>query len=567
MIFTRDDRFPVRLASASEIEAETLLHRQVEAAPADRHVVLRPAHALPAGGGTSCRRAERRLARGTSGQPPESSTSRSAPPARSRLDRHQCGDLRHPCRPGDRWYLAFSNPLNPDAWSDDLVQVSPAVEGLSIYLTPTGLTLLGATRARTTYTVRLDPGIRDVFGNGLGQEEVIRIQVEDAEPHIAIAGAPLVVLDPAGGTRLRVQTRNVERFQRAPLRGRAGGLGRIPGGPPAATAAGRPRAVHASGPSGGLVHGGRRGHGVRETVVDLSPALTGDLGQVIVVVDPPAGETDGADRSRHGCRRPASASPPGSVPTRSRRASPRWRRESLSPASRCGSGPSGGESVTDAAGLCDRAPPRGVGGPPHRPAWRGSRPPRARRTAASRSPPGSGGPSIGCAGRSSPIGGSTVPGRRFDSRGGFGRWKAGVISASPTLWTRWISSLVGPRREEVGEGSAVVTPQGGGPWLGGASRGDEPGPCRGPSGGDREPPSGEGLQYRAGFQVQEYRRPEYEVHAEADPGPHLMGDRVQGHRSGHLLRRWGAPRCRGSLAGAGAECQPSASRLGRVDVR
>jgi alpha-2-macroglobulin len=526
MIFTRDDRFPVRLASAPEIEADTVLRRQVEAAPEGRHVVLAPTGALPAG-------AEARLMVGrnvASLEGPRVTGRIQYLPFRTAgpltLDNHQCGDLRHSCRPGDRWYLAFSNALNPEAWSDDLIQVSPEVEGLSIYRTPSGLTLLGATRAHTSYTIRLDPAIRDIFGQELGQEEVIRIRVEDAEPHLAIAGAPFVVLDPAGGTGLRVQTRHIDRFRvrlyavgpddwgayREALRQRRGRGDPEPLAPPGALAASF--MVDAE------------GAGFGETVVDLSPALTGEVGQVFVVLDPAGDGVDGMDPVHAWVQatRLGIVASVGPDEVMARITSLETGEPLPGVSVRLGS--AGGEAVTDAEGYATiplpeepvdvltarRAGDLALLAPTHRgfplPAWQRRDLDRLRWEV------------FTDRGLYRP--GETVRFKGWVRQVEGGR-DLGLAEAVDEVQFR----LVGPRREEVSEGSAVLTAHGG---LHGAV--ELPATMNlGHAGVHLQamgsPLPERGGQYRAGLQVQEYRRPEYEVQVEVDSGPHLMGDRVR----------------------------------------
>ncbi|MFN7144232.1 MAG: Ig-like domain-containing protein, partial [Myxococcota bacterium] len=74
-----------------------------------------------------------------------------------------------PCPPDAGWSMSFSNPLDEEAFDAAAITVEPAVPGLSVV--PSGQTvgLYGGFAPRTTYTVRVAAGIRDVFGQTLAK--------------------------------------------------------------------------------------------------------------------------------------------------------------------------------------------------------------------------------------------------------------------------------------------------------------------------------------------------------------------------------------------------------------
>src|SRR5262249_21371859 len=58
------------------------------------------------------------------------------------------------------------------------------------------ITIEGASKGRTVYTVTLDASIRDIYGQTLGENKTLTFKVGDAFPNLAASGEGLTVLDP-----------------------------------------------------------------------------------------------------------------------------------------------------------------------------------------------------------------------------------------------------------------------------------------------------------------------------------------------------------------------------------
>ncbi len=124
-----------------------------------------------------------------------------------RVERAECG-WRGQCPPLTPWHIAFTNPVDETSFDPSLVRVSPELPGLEIDVGGTGMTLRGPTRGRTRYTVTLDERLKDAFGQGLTGDRSHTFAVGEAEPLLTAQGEPMAVLDPAAEGRFPVYTVN-----------------------------------------------------------------------------------------------------------------------------------------------------------------------------------------------------------------------------------------------------------------------------------------------------------------------------------------------------------------------
>jgi alpha-2-macroglobulin len=281
---------PLRLATAAEVSGDSVARLLSERAPEGQWVAARPARELPPG-------AEVRL-RFPSGTPSAEGSLlttvaqelRFRTYAELRVESHACGysgSQGEECHPGAPLVVRFSNPLDAAAWADSLVSVEPALDGLTTEVRGQLLAVHGASRPLTTYRVRLHPAIRDQFGQALGSTPDLTYRTGPAHPLLGLAGAPMVVLDPEGPRTVSLHTRGHQELRLRVYRVK-------PEDYPLYAAELRrlrevrwPRSINVPGnlvtdrvlrPDQPL------GFGMME--VDLQPALGGGYGHAVVVVEP-----------------------------------------------------------------------------------------------------------------------------------------------------------------------------------------------------------------------------------------------------------------------------------------
>ncbi|HEX3560840.1 MAG TPA: alpha-2-macroglobulin family protein [Pyrinomonadaceae bacterium] len=124
-----------------------------------------------------------------------------------RVADHQCG-WNKSCTPFDQWRIEFSNPLDAEAFDQAQVKIEPEVPDAKVVIYGQTVYVGGAKRGRTTYKVTLDRSLRDTFGQTLAAPVSITFNVGPAPPSLTSAGGNFIVLEPAGEPRLSVYSVN-----------------------------------------------------------------------------------------------------------------------------------------------------------------------------------------------------------------------------------------------------------------------------------------------------------------------------------------------------------------------
>ncbi|MEE8409900.1 MAG: Ig-like domain-containing protein, partial [Myxococcota bacterium] len=280
----------IRLATDDEVKADKTLEVVLDHHQDDRWIAFKSVAPLPAdalitvkiGPGTPSREGPRQT------QKPQSWTFRTYSPLK--IVRHRCGWSHDECRPQLPFHIEFNNPLDAEAFDETLVSVDPPIDGMRAHVSWGVLAVLGRTKARTKYRVTVSPELRDQFGQTLGSAETRSFKVGPARPQLNAAREGFVVLDPAAlgrysvfsvnFTKLKVQLYAVrpedwpafaQRMQKHNWRG---GAIELPGKRVLS------KTIRIEAMPDELV----------ETSIDLSPALSEGYGQVIVTIehlDPP----------------------------------------------------------------------------------------------------------------------------------------------------------------------------------------------------------------------------------------------------------------------------------------
>ncbi|MFL6283941.1 MAG: alpha-2-macroglobulin family protein [Pyrinomonadaceae bacterium] len=123
-----------------------------------------------------------------------------------RVTNHECGYNKR-CSPRDNWSITFSNPLDREAFDPAQVKIEPEVPNATINVYGQTMYISGAKRGRTTYKVTLDSSLRDDFGQALGASAPLTFNVGAADPALLSTGN-FVVLEPSNDPRLSVYTIN-----------------------------------------------------------------------------------------------------------------------------------------------------------------------------------------------------------------------------------------------------------------------------------------------------------------------------------------------------------------------
>jgi uncharacterized protein YfaS (alpha-2-macroglobulin family) len=111
------------------------------------------------------------------------------------ITRHECG-YSNRCPPGTQFVIEFSNPLDVDRWDDNQLSISPEIPSVHVVHSGRVLLVQGLTKARTTYKVGVSGKVLDEFGQTLGKDETVTFNVTDAVPTF-FGPSGMVVVDPS----------------------------------------------------------------------------------------------------------------------------------------------------------------------------------------------------------------------------------------------------------------------------------------------------------------------------------------------------------------------------------
>lgn len=190
------------------------------------------------------------------------------------------------CPPGQPFELEMSNPVDTAKFDPSMITVDPAIPDMRVEVWGTNIVIQGPTKGRTKYEVTISETVVDVFGQRLGKKDHARFKVGEAPQGLSAQGSGLVVLDPAAGADFAVYSTNHSK-----LRARAyavnpshwrdylkmlerTGQDSRDLSPPGKRVFDKEIAIR------------RDDDALVETAINLEPALTGGLGHVVVIVEP-----------------------------------------------------------------------------------------------------------------------------------------------------------------------------------------------------------------------------------------------------------------------------------------
>jgi uncharacterized protein YfaS (alpha-2-macroglobulin family) len=110
------------------------------------------------------------------------------------IDEAECG-WGDACRPGMPFSIIFNNPLDTDRFDEEQLEVTPAIPGMKITQSGSAISISGLTEARTTYKVVVSGGLVDEFGQTLGTDTTLTFNVGDPVPTF-YGPQGMVVVDP-----------------------------------------------------------------------------------------------------------------------------------------------------------------------------------------------------------------------------------------------------------------------------------------------------------------------------------------------------------------------------------
>ena len=286
---------PLRIAESDEIESNDAVRRMSQSAEKGRWIAFRSVPKLP----TATAFSVRIKAGAPSAEGPRRTTKDQA------FSFSTYGPLRvahstcaygEKCPPLSPFYVTFSNSIDMKTFDKKLVSVVPEIAGMKVEVHGQSMTISGRTKGRTKYNVTIGGAIGDIHEQKMGDDAHVTFDVGSAEPTMFGAEGDMVILDPIAPKAYTVYSIN-----EPGLRARIFAVG------PEDWKKyvdynqewERPRKLK---PPGRLVSDKvltpkKAIDELVATNIDIKPALDGNYGQVLVIVEPTRAPPKGYQRA------------------------------------------------------------------------------------------------------------------------------------------------------------------------------------------------------------------------------------------------------------------------------
>ena len=186
----------IRLATAAEIEGDEYLSSLLGYALDNTWVAFRPVEPLEPDSPI-------RIEVGPhvpSAEGPNTSSNSSVVEARTyaplRVEDTSCP--YQGCRPGRSLHVWFNNALDAETLDAADVSITPALPGATVSVYGHSMTIAGPTVGDTVYEVVIPAALGDEFGQRLGEPQTVEFRISEAVPHLSFTGGRLATVDPLG---------------------------------------------------------------------------------------------------------------------------------------------------------------------------------------------------------------------------------------------------------------------------------------------------------------------------------------------------------------------------------
>ena len=121
-----------------------------------------------------------------------------------------CGydERKKTCEPQESFELRFSNPIDEKIFDKSLVKIEPNTEGLRIVPSGNTISVQGYKKGRTTYRVTVSNALKDIFGQNLDNPAIATFNVGASEANLYSQGGNMVVLDPTAKSVYSIYSTN-----------------------------------------------------------------------------------------------------------------------------------------------------------------------------------------------------------------------------------------------------------------------------------------------------------------------------------------------------------------------
>ncbi len=116
-----------------------------------------------------------------------------------KVTNHGCSWGSKECPPLTPLFIQFNNPIDSDAFQDGMLKIDPEIPGVSANISGSMITIRGETKGRTTYIVTVGAEMRDIYGQKLGKDTTLSFKIGAADKVLTGPDQSFITLDPATG--------------------------------------------------------------------------------------------------------------------------------------------------------------------------------------------------------------------------------------------------------------------------------------------------------------------------------------------------------------------------------
>lgn len=191
-----DQTFKIRKLSDAKLKDNTAISRAAETAPPNQWIAFEPVDLLPPATSITIELMEGAPSAEGEKLTPSAQQSHLRTYDPLTISQNGCTEP-NPCQPGRGFYLRSNNPLDVEAFSPEMISVEPELKGLEVRANNYGIFVNGASKPRTTYKITVDASLTDKYGQTLGKDTALTYHVDKARPMLGASSGLMTVLDPA----------------------------------------------------------------------------------------------------------------------------------------------------------------------------------------------------------------------------------------------------------------------------------------------------------------------------------------------------------------------------------
>ncbi|MBN2716284.1 MAG: Ig-like domain-containing protein [Deltaproteobacteria bacterium] len=124
-----------------------------------------------------------------------------------RLEEVTCG-YNGGCRPDQGVTLKFNNPIDESKFRDEWIQVTPAIPDMTLEVSGGTVWVQGLKTGKTKYTFAISKKMRDIFGQDLSGKSEVPLVTDEMNPTLIGPREKMITLSPYAEKRLPIQVMN-----------------------------------------------------------------------------------------------------------------------------------------------------------------------------------------------------------------------------------------------------------------------------------------------------------------------------------------------------------------------